>query len=219
VDGRGSGRDRDLLLVAGILVPLLPLLVLLPLLGALLVGFTPKGAAGAQRAIALAATLATCALGLYVCVDFDGTSAQAQHVYDIPWFTLPGSGAGVAVHVRLGVDGLSVLMVGLTALLGPIVVLSTHGHIRDRVKEFMVWLLVMQAGMLGVFLALDLVLFYAFWETSLVPLYFIIGIWGGERRLYATIKFFLYTVAGSLVMMVAVIALLWRLGPSRRVRR
>jgi NADH-quinone oxidoreductase subunit M len=195
-------------------VPLLPALVALPLFGALLVGLTPRGAASAQRALALLATLATAVLGLWLCVDFDGSRAQSQLVFDAPWFTLPGGGAGVPVHVRLGLDGLSVLMVGLTALLGPIVVLSTYGHIRERVKEFMVWLLVMQAGMLGVFLSLDLVLFYVFWEASLVPLYFIIGIWGGERRLYATIKFFLYTVAGSLVMMVAVIALLWRLGTA-----
>ncbi len=196
---------------------LLPLLVLVPLVGALLVGLTPKGAAGAQRAIALAATLATGVLGLWACFDFDGASARAQHVFDIPWFALPGGSGGaggIPVHFRLGLDGLSVLMVGLTAVLGPIVVLSTFGHIRERVKEFMVWLLVMHAGMLGVFLALDLVLFYVFWEASLVPLYFIIGIWGGERRLYATIKFFLYTVAGSLVMMVAVIALVWRLGTA-----
>ena len=195
-------------------MPLLPALVALPLFGALLVGLTPRGAASAQRALALLATLATAVLGLWLCVDFDGSRAQAQLVFDAPWFTLPGGGSGVPVHVRLGLDGLSVLMVGLTSLLGPVVVLSTYGHIRERVKEFMVWLLVMQAGMLGVFLSLDLVLFYVFWEASLVPLYFIIGIWGGERRLYATIKFFLYTVAGSLVMMVAVIALLWRLGTA-----
>ncbi|HEV8112846.1 MAG TPA: NADH-quinone oxidoreductase subunit M [Planctomycetota bacterium] len=192
-------------------MPSLPLLVLLPLLGALLVGLTPRDAVRAQRTIALLATLATCALGLWICVDFDGRSAVFQQVFDVAWFTLPGSSGGVPVHVRLGLDGLSVLMVGLTALLGPIVVLSTEGHIESRVKEFMVWLLVMQAGMLGVFLALDVILFYVFWETSLVPLYFIVGIWGGERRLYATIKFFLYTVAGSLVMMIAVIALVWRL--------
>jgi NADH-quinone oxidoreductase subunit M len=195
-------------------VPLLPLLVLTPLLGALLVGLTPSGAVRAQRSLALLATLATCALGLWVCVDFDGSSAKPQHVFDAAWFALPGGTNGIPVHLRLGLDGLSVLMVGLTALLGPIVVLSTENHIQERVKEFMVWLLVMQAGMLGVFLSLDVVLFYVFWETSLVPLYFIVGIWGGERRLYATVKFFLYTVAGSLVMLVAVIALVWRFGTT-----
>src|SRR5262249_47519878 len=157
-------------------------------------------AAQLQRVVALVATLAVAALGLFACVDFDGGIARAQHVVDLAWFTLPGSsaGAGIPVRFHLGLDRLSVLMVGLTGLLGPVVVLSTWSHVKTRVKEFMVWLLVMQSGMLGVFLALDLVLFYFFWEVSLVPLYFIVGIWGAERRLYATVKFFLYTLAGSL---------------------
>ncbi len=180
-------------------------LVLLPLVGAVLVALTPSSATQLQRLVALATTVATGVLGVLLCLDFDGSSAKAQHLVQTPWFTLPG---GVPVHWRLGLDGLSLLMVGLTSVLGPIVVLSTWGHIDKRVKEFMVWLLVMQTGMLGVFLSLDLVLFYFFWETSLVPLYFILGIWGGERRLYATIKFFLYTLFGSLVMLIAVIWLI-----------
>ena len=192
----------------------LTLLVFLPLVGALLVAATPKGAVAAQRAITLVTMLATMVLGLSVCLDFDGASAAAQHVIERPWFSLPGASGSVPVAFKLGLDGISVLMVALTALLGPIVVLSTWGHIHERVKEFMVWLLVMQTGMLGVFLALDLVLFYVFWEVSLVPLYFILGIWGGDRRLYATIKFFLYTLSGSLVMMIAVIALLYQLGTA-----
>jgi NADH-quinone oxidoreductase subunit M len=190
----------------------LTLLVFLPLLGALVVAFTPREAIAAQRGITLGVLLAVCALGLKACLDFDGSSAASQQLVDVPWFTLPaGGGSSVPVHFKLGLDGLSVLMVGLTALLGPIVMLSTWGHITTRVKEFMIWLLVMQSGMLGVFLALDIVLFYVFWELTLVPLYFMLGIWGGERRLYATIKFFLYTLAGSLVMMVGVILLIYQL--------
>jgi len=192
----------------------LTLLVFLPIVGALLVAATPSKAAGAQRLLTLATMLVTMVLGLAVCLDFDGSSALAQHVVERDWFAIPGQSGDVPVLFKLGLDGLSVLMVALTALLGPIVVLSTWGHIQERVKEFMIWLLVMQTGMLGVFLALDLVLFYVFWEVSLVPLYFILGIWGGERRLYATIKFFLYTLSGSLVMMVAVIALLYQLGTA-----
>jgi len=192
----------------------LTLLVFLPLAGALLVAATPREAVRLQRAIALATTLAAAVIGISLCATFDGSRAAAQYVVDEPWFRLPGSGAPTPVHFKLGLDGLSVLMVGLTSLLGPIVVLSTFGHIHERVKEFMVWLLVMQTGMLGVFLALDLVLFYFFWEVSLVPLYFIVGIWGGERRLYATIKFFLYTIAGSLVMMIGVIALIYAVGSA-----
>lgn len=195
------------------------ILVFLPVVGALLVAATPRQAAALQRGITLVTMLATMVVGLSVCLDFDGASAAMQHVVSRPWFVLPASAgangaAFIPVRLALGLDGISVLMVGLTALLGPIVVLSTWGHIHERVKEFMVWLLVMQTGMLGVFLATDLVLFYVFWEVSLIPLYFMLGIWGGERRLYATVKFFLYTLAGSLVMMVAVIALLYQLGTA-----
>jgi NADH-quinone oxidoreductase subunit M len=118
------------------------------------------------------------------------------------------------VSFRLGVDGLALPLVLLTVVLMPLVVLSSPGHVHQRVKEFLIWLLLMETGMLGVFAALDLVLFYFFWELSLVPLYFLVGIWGGERRLYATLKFFLYTVAGSLVMLVGVLALIWMLGTS-----
>ena len=193
----------------------LSVLVFLPLVGALLVAATPSKAVGLQRGIALVASLAVAWIGMLLCLDFDGSSAAAQFTESVPWFTLPG---GVDVRYSLGMDGLSVLLVGLTAILGPVVVLSTWGHIHERVKEFMIWLLVMQTGMLGVFLSLDLILFYVFWETSLVPLYFILGIWGGERRLYATIKFFLYTLAGSLVMLVAAIWLIWTTGTTDVVK-
>src|SRR6185503_3972110 len=159
--------------------------------------------------VALAATGVAAVLGVLLVVRFEGTEESAQFVTSAAWFTLPGTSIPVRFH--LGVDGISILLVALTAVLMPIVVLSSYSHVKERVKEFLIWLLVMETGMLGVFLSLDLVLFYFFWELSLVPLYFLVGIWGGERRLYATIKFFLYTFAGSLVMLVGVIALIWRL--------
>jgi NADH-quinone oxidoreductase subunit M len=181
-------------------------LVLLPLAGALLVVLTPAAQVQTQRLVALAATLAVAAMGVALFAEFD--PAANRFAVDLPWFQLPDGGP--EVRFALGVDGLSILMVALTAILMPIVVLSTWGHVDKRVKEFMVWLLVMETGMLGVFLATDLVLFYFFWEVSLIPLYFLIGIWGGERRLYATLKFFLFTFAGSLVMLIAAIALVYR---------
>jgi NADH-quinone oxidoreductase subunit M len=182
-------------------------LTFLPLVGALGVMFTPARAVQLQRMIALATTLAVAVLGFQLYREFNPALLDVQHVVSIPWFSLEG---GPAIYFRLGVDGLSILLVTLTALMMPIVILSTWGHIDKRVKEFMVWMLVMETGMLGVFLSMDLVLFYFFWEVSLIPLYFMVGIWGGEKRLYATVKFFLYTLAGSLVMLVAVIAMLYR---------
>ncbi len=190
---------------------LLTWLTFLPLAGAALVLLTPRAAAHVQRMIALATTLAVAVLGVMLYRAFDATAVGAQQLVSIPWFQLRD---GPAIHYKLGLDGISLLMVALTSLLMPIVILSTWGHIEKRVKEFMVWMLVMETGMLGVFLSLDLVLFYFFWEISLIPLYFMVGIWGGERRIYATIKFFLYTLAGSLVMLVAVIAMLYQFNTS-----
>lgn len=192
------------------------LLTFLPLAAAFAIAFTPKGAEALQRYLALGATLVVAVLGVRLFIGFgaEGTPVE-RYLFDAPWFALPSSyGAPTQVRFKLGLDGVSLLMVTLTAVLMPIVILSTWGHVHKRVKEFMVWMLVMQTGMLGTFLALDLVLFYFFWEISLIPLYFLIGIWGGERRLYATIKFFLYTLAGSLVMMVAIISILWTRGTS-----
>jgi NADH-quinone oxidoreductase subunit M len=188
----------------------LTLLTFLPLAGALLVALTPAAQEKAQRMVALGATLAVAVMGCVLWARFD-PAAGTQFTVVAPWFELPG---GTRASFRLGVDGLSILMVGLTAILMPVVILSTWGHVATRVKEFMVWMLVMETGMLGVFLAQDLVLFYFFWEVSLIPLYFLVGIWGGERRLYATIKFFLFTLAGSLVMLVAVIALIYATGTT-----
>ncbi len=188
---------------------MLAALTFLPVLGALLIAFTPRGAVALQRLLALFFTLVVAGLGITLYLGFDGSVAGAQQVFDRAWFTLPTGAGDIPVHLKLGVDGVSILLVALTAVLMPIVVVSTKVHIDKRVKEFMIWLLLMEAGMLGVFLSLDLILFYFFWELSLIPLYFILGIWGGERRLYATTKFFLYTVAGSLLMMLGVIWLTW----------
>jgi NADH-quinone oxidoreductase subunit M len=193
---------------------MLALLCFLPLVGALFVAFLPRGNDGLARLVALGTTLVVAALGLVAFFAFEADAPGFQAEFVRAWFTLEGPEGAVPIRLHLGLDGVSLLLVVLTAVLMPLVVLSSYGHVHERVKEFLVWLLVMETGMLGVFLALDLVLFYFFWEVSLVPLYFLVGIWGGERRLYATLKFFLYTVAGSLVMLVAVIALLWHLGSA-----
>ena len=182
----------------------LTLLTFLPLLGALGLLLLPGGNAALLRGATLVLTLVLAAMGITIFNGFDGTQAGPQLIQQASWFVLPG---GTEVSYRVGVDGISILLVTLTTVLMPIVVLSTSGHIKTRVKEFMIWLLVMETGMLGVFVSLDLVLFYFFWEISLVPLYFMLGIWGGERRLYATIKFFLYTLFGSALMLLAFLSL------------
>src|SRR5262245_11730090 len=193
---------------------MLDLITLLPLAGALLVALLPGRNTALLRATALVVTGVVAVLGLAEVARFEGNLPGFQQELSLRWFALEGPTGPIQISFHLGLDGVAILLVGLTVLLMPLVVLSSYGHVHERVREFLVWLLVMETGMLGVFVALDLVLFYFFWEVSLVPLYFLVGIWGGERRIYATLKFFLYTVAGSLVMLVGVIALVWQLGSA-----
>ncbi|MEM7516199.1 MAG: NADH-quinone oxidoreductase subunit M, partial [Planctomycetota bacterium] len=194
------------------------LLTFLPLLGALVIAFLPgkpdENTNKLLRLIALGFTLATFVLGAILWMNFDGSIAGQQMRSEASWFSLPTKSGTAQIQFAMGVDGISILMVALTVLLMPIIVLSSYGHVKERVREFLVWLLVMQTGMLGVFFSLDLVLFYFFWEVSLVPLYFMLGIWGSEKRIYATIKFFLYTMAGSLLMLLAAIHLIYTQGTT-----
>ena len=139
-------------------------------------------------------------LPLWFGFDFEN-SDQMQKVIDVQW--IPTLGA--SYHV--GVDGISLLLVMLTTLIGPLAVLSSWDAIKERVKEFYAFMLLLQAGMLGVFISLDFFLFYVFWEVMLVPMYFLIGVWGGPRKLYAAIKFFLYTLVGSVLMLLGILAL------------
>src|SRR6185503_4270490 len=131
---------------------------------------------------------------------FDRGSAQFQFVEKCSWIP------GIGVQYHFGIDGISALLILLTTLLGEIGILCSWSAVQDRVRQYYVFLL-LQVGMIGVFCALDMFLFYVFWEVMLVPMYFLIGIWGGERRLYAAIKFFLYTLVGSVVMLLGILAL------------
>jgi NADH-quinone oxidoreductase subunit M len=129
-----------------------------------------------------------------------------QFVTDSLWIR------SIGAHFTLGIDGLSFLLVMLTTVLGPIAILSSWSAIQKREKEYYILLLLLQTGMLGVFMSLDFVLFYVFWEVMLVPMYFLIAVWGSERRLYAAIKFFLYTLAGSVLMLLAILAIYYYRG-------
>jgi NADH-quinone oxidoreductase subunit M len=182
-------------------MPVLTLLVSLPVIGALLVLLMGKGRDNAVRQMTLAVSLITFALSLYMWYHFDPNSADYQFVERHSW--LPDF--GISYHV--GVDGISMLLVVLTTFLTPIALLSSWESIHDRVVLFSFFMLALEAAMIGVFVSLDLFLFYVFWDAMLIPMYFLIGIWGYEQRIYASIKFILYTMAGSVLMLLAIIAL------------
>ena len=178
---------------------ILTVLTFLPLLGALALLFIPKEEENLLRGSAITIALAT--FGVSLCLLFNWNDTGFNHVIDIVWVKSLG------IHFHLGVDGISLWLVLLTTFLMPIVLLSSWGAIHKKVREFVVVMLVLETGMIGTFLALDLFVFYVFWEIMLVPMYFIIGIWGGDRRIYASIKFVLYTMVGSLLMLVAILYL------------
>jgi len=172
-----------------------------PVLGVLVLLFLPKDRRNLLRWVAVLTSLVAFGLSLVMLAQFDQTNASLQMVERLPWFQL----AGMQIDYFLGVDGLSVLLVLLTTFLTPISIISTWSAVEDRVKEFLIFFLLLEVGMVGVFLAQDIFLFYIFWEFTLVPMYFLIGIWGGPRRVYAAIKFFLYTMAGSILMLLAIL--------------
>lgn len=172
-----------------------------PVLGVLVLLFLPKDRRNLLRWVAVLTSMVAFGLSLVMLAQFDQTNASLQLVERLPWFQL----AGMQIDYFLGVDGLSVLLVLLTTFLTPISIISTWNAVEDRVKEFLIFFLLLEVGMVGVFLAQDIFLFYIFWEFTLVPMYFLIGIWGGPRRVYAAIKFFLYTMAGSILMLLAIL--------------
>ena len=173
----------------------------MPLAGALVVLFLKNEQKNAARWIGLGTSLVTFAVSLLMLARFDAANPALQMVERVPWIQV----AGWNIEYHLGVDGLSILLVLLTTFLTPISILSTWTAVEEKVKDFMFFFLLLETGMLGVFLAQDLFLFYIFWEFTLVPMYFLIGIWGGPRRMYAAIKFFLYTMAGSILMLLAIL--------------
>ena len=179
----------------------LTLVTFTPLLGVLVLLFLKAKQKNLARWIALVTTLITFGISIAVLVQFNSSDPELQLVINLPWIQV----AGWNISYHLGVDGLSILLLLLTTFLTPISILSTWSAVEERVKDFMVFFLLLEVGMVGVFLAQDLFLFYIFWEFTLVPMYFLIGIWGGPRRMYAAVKFFLYTMAGSILMLLAIL--------------
>jgi len=178
---------------------LLTIVLALPLLGAIAVALLPRMEPNQARHMGMFFSLLTFLASILLVAGFKVTEPGMQFEISLPWVEALG------IDYHLGIDGISLWLVMLTTFLTPIVVLSSYKHIGKRVKEFVVSLLMLEVGMLGAFMALDLFLFYVFWELMLVPMYLIIGIWGHERRVYAAIKFVIYTMLGSLLMLVAII--------------
>ncbi len=179
----------------------LNLVTLFPLVGVLVILLFKQEQKKEIRWTALIVSLITFGLSIWVLTLFNPQNPDLQLVINLSWIEI----AGLEISYQMGVDGLSILLVLLTAFLTPISLLSTWTAVEDRVKDFMIFFLLLEVGMMGVFLAQDLFLFYVFWEFTLVPMYFLIGIWGGPQRMYAAVKFFLYTMAGSVLMLLAIL--------------
>ena len=191
------------LLTLVIFLPLASGLLLMALEGLFRAFASSRMSAQAWKVAGLASSLLGFGLTLEVWARFDPTTGGMQMVEYAPWITNYG------IHYYVGVDGISLFLVVLTGFLLPVILLASWNQITDRVKQFVLFMLALQTGMLGAFLAVNLFLFYVFWEVMLIPMYFIIGMWGGPRRIYATIKFFIYTMAGSLLMLVGILVLVY----------
>ena len=178
---------------------LLTIVLALPLIGAIAILLLPRDEPGQARHMGMFFSLVTFLTSLGLLAGFKANVAGMQFELNVPWV----KDFGINYHV--GIDGISLWLVMLTTFLTPIVFLSTYKHINKRIKEFVIALLLLEVGMLGAFMALDFFLFYVFWELMLIPMYLIIGIWGHERKIYAAIKFVIYTMLGSLLMLVAII--------------
>jgi len=183
--------------------PILSVITYVPLLGALLIWIFGKGRPTFYKVVSLVATFAALVLSVVLLFKFDSANPAMQFAEDFMWVSR------FNIHYGFGVDGIAALLLLLTTLLGCIVIIASWNYIKDRERGFFTTLLLLQTGMTGVFCATDLFLFYVFWEFMLVPMYFIIGVWGGPRKIYAAIKFVLFTLVGSLLMLVAIIVVVY----------
>ncbi len=188
-------------------LPILSIVTFLPLVGAAMIFLIWEDSEIARRNVryvALLTTVLTFIISLGIWVNFDNSQSGFQMVERVGWITE----GGIAYH--MGVDGISMLFVILTTFLMPFCILASWESISDRVREYMIAFLVLETLMIGVFCALDIVLFYVFFEAGLIPMFLIIGVWGGKRRVYASLKFFLYTLLGSVLMLLAIMAMYWQ---------
>ena len=188
--------------------PILSTLIFLPLVSSLFI-FLSRGQKNNNSAIyiSLFSSLATFILSLFVWYSMDYASADFQFLEEQSWIN-------DFIKFKLGVDGISILFIVLTTFITPICIISCINSVKDRVKEFLIAILILETFMIGVFCSLDLVVFYLFFEAGLIPMFLIIGVWGGSRRVYSAFKFFLFTLLGSVLMLVAIIAIYWITGTT-----
>ncbi len=191
---------------------LLSLVIFAPIVGATIVAFLPRGEGGQHKGVALIASLLTFALSVPLAAGFRPGARGFSFEQRTDW----APNLGFSYHV--GVDGVALLLLLLTTFLGPIIVLSSWKYIQDRVKLYCISLLVLETALIGTLSALDLVLFYVFWEAMLIPMYLLIGMWGSERRIYAAVKFFLFTFVGSVLMLLAIFYLWSHSAPAGQPR-
>ncbi|NOR54472.1 MAG: NADH-quinone oxidoreductase subunit M [Candidatus Aminicenantes bacterium] len=177
--------------------PILTFITFIPLAGAVLLIFIHRDKENLLRYISLGIVLVAFVLSLFLYFNFNAETPEPQFVEKKAWLAY-----GIEYH--LGIDGISLFLVLLTTFLMPIILLSSWRSIQKRVKEYLIFMLILETGIIGVFLSLNLFLFYVFWEAMLIPMYFLIGVWGGKRRIYATLKYVLFTMLGSLLMLVAI---------------
>jgi NADH-quinone oxidoreductase subunit M len=179
---------------------ILTLVTFMPMLGAILLLFFNRKNVRAIRAFSLIVAIATFVLSLHLIAHFNSSRSDFQFLVNVPWIP------SVGISYHMGVDGISVFLILLATILTPLAILASWS-VSDRAKEYFLFMLMLETGMVGVFASLDLFLFYLFWEVMLIPMYFLIGVWGGERRIYAAMKFVLYTMIGGVLMLVAILAL------------
>ena len=192
-------------------LPILSIVTFLPLVGALITFLIWEDSEVARRNVryvALFTTVVTFLVSLAIWINFDNSRSDFQLVEKVEWIEQ----GGISYH--LGVDGISMLFVILTTFLMPFCILASWESVQKRVREYMIAFLILETLMIGVFCALDIVLFYVFFEAGLIPMFLIIGVWGGARRVYASLKFFLYTLLGSVLMLLAIMAMYWQSGTT-----
>ena len=194
--------------------PILSSLILLPLVGSLFVLFIKDNASKNyqnSKYVALFVSFANFLISIYLWYLFDNSTSEFQFIENKQW--LKGF-----VNYTIGIDGISILFILLTTLITPLCIISIINSITSRVKEFLIAILVMESLMIGVFCSLDLIIFYLFFEGGLIPMFLIIGIWGGERRVYSAFKFFLFTLLGSILMLIAIITIYWTAGTTNVIQ-